>query len=207
MRIHFSRALAFKALFAATLACVLAMTQVQAYAQQGSFTGKEYEIGLEGGVWLPGTIDIEDANVDKSAGPLIRVFADMYVAPKFLVGGYLNYSTATVEYAGYEADADFFELGIAFKPRFLLSPTTALKPGLNIGYRQSKRDRLDVESPDVETDADGLAVNLSVELQFKLTGGYVFFIDGGFLTQPSGGNDDADVTWGPILYLCAGIVL
>jgi hypothetical protein len=207
MRIHFSKVFTLKAVFVAALAFTIALMQVQAYAQEGSFTGKEYEIGLEGGWWFPGTIDIEDANVDKSGGLLIRVFADMFVAPKFLVGGYLNYSTATVEYAGYEADADFYELGIAFKPRFLLSPTMALKPGLNIGYRQSKRDRLDVEPPDVETDADGLAVNVSVELQFKLTGGYVFFIDGGFLTQPSGGNDDADVTWGPIMYLCAGIVL
>ena len=118
--------------------------------------------------------------------------------PKFAVGAYFNYSSFTASYGGYDADADFYEFGIALKPRFILNATTAVKPGLNIGYR-----KLSVEGYD---DADGLGLNLSIEVQFMLEGGYVFFIDGGFLSQPAGGNDDVDITWAPIVYLAAGIV-
>jgi len=176
------------------------------FAQEGGFENREYDIGICGGIWFPGTIDIEDVEVDKENGFLLRAIGDMYISPKFAVGGYFNYSMFSVSKYDYEADANFYELGFAFKPRLILSPEMALKPGLNIGYRKSTRDRLDVEPSGVETDADGLGINLSIELQYLLDGGYIFFVDGGFLSQPAGGNDDADVTWAPILYLCAGIV-
>lgn len=195
--------LALAALFLLALAFPLA-------AQDKGFEGKQYDIGIEGGMWFSGDItfdagDYGSADVNKNTSLLLRAFADMYVAPKFAVGGYLNYTTGELEYGGVSADASFYEFGIALKPRLLLSPTMALKPGLNIGYRHLERDLLEGESSDTETSADGLGVNLSVELQFLLSGGYIFFVDGGFLSQPAGGNDDADVTWSPIIYLAAGI--
>lgn len=170
------------------------------------FKSKKYDIGFSAGFWLPGTIDIEDVSVDKDIGPLIRIFADSYINPKFAVGGYFSYSTAVISYESVEADADFLELGISFKPRFFIEPDIAVKPGLNIGYRIAQRELLiGYESSDTDTSSQGLGVNLSVELQFMQPGDYIFFVEGGFITQPSGGNSDADVTWGPILYLTCGI--
>ena len=177
-------------------------------AAETSFEQKEYDIGAAAGIWFPGTITIEDVDVDKTAGLLVRVFGDAYLMPKFAVGAYFNYSPAQLEKSGYNIDVDatFWELGIALKPRFVLSPTIALKPGLNIGYRNSTRDKIaGFDSPDTDVSADGLGLNLSVELQILLNGGYIFFVEGGFLSQPAGGTDDADVTWAPIMYLAGGI--
>lgn len=180
--------------------CAVSLAAPAASAATGSLEEKSFDIGLGGGIWFPGTIKIEDVDVDKTAGFLVRVFGDAYLMPKFAVGAYLNYSSFDLESGPYKVDASMYEFGIALKPRFILSPTMALKPGLNIGYRHSS---VDEEGFD---DAQGLALNLSVELQIATGAGIDFFIEGGFLTQPAGGNDDADVTWAPIVYLAGGIV-
>jgi len=195
-------------LAALTLAFVFLYVPGALNAAEASFEQKEYDIGAAAGIWFPGTITIEDVDVDKTAGLLVRVFGDAYLMPKFAVGAYFNYSSEQLEKSGYdiEGDATFWELGIALKPRFVLSPTIALKPGLNIGYRNSTRDKIaGFDSPDTDVSADGLGLNLSVELQILLSGGYIFFVEGGFLSQPAGGTDDADVTWAPIMYLAGGI--
>jgi len=193
-------------LSAAVLFCAMALAPAGADAAARSFEEKEFDIGAAAGVWLPGTISIEDLDLDKSAGLLVRVFGDAYLMPKFAVGAYFNYSTATLEKNSIEVDATFWELGIALKPRFVLSPTVALKPGLNVGYRNSNRDRVaGFDDPDEDLSADGLGLNLSIELQILLEGGYIFFVEGGFLSQPAGGTDDVDVTWAPIMYLAGGV--
>jgi hypothetical protein len=148
-------------------------------AAEASFEQKEYDIGAAAGIWFPGTITIEDVDVDKTAGLLVRVFGDAYLMPKFAVGAYFNYSSAQLEknpVTTLTSNATFWELGIALKPRFVLSPTIALKPGLYIGYRNSTRDKIaGFDSPDTDVSADGLGLNLSVELQILLNGGYIFF--------------------------------
>jgi len=170
------------------------------------FETKQYDIGFSAGFWLPGTITIEDVDVDKKIGPLVRIFYDSYINPKFAVGAYFNYSSAVISYDTLEADADFLEFGFALKPRFFIGPDMALKPGLNLGYRMANRELLiGYESPDTNTESKGLGVNLSVELQFMQNDDYIFFIESGFLSQPTGGNSDADVTWGPILYITCGL--
>lgn len=82
-----------------------------------------------------------------------------------------------------------YEFGV-YKTVVFLSPTVAFKPGLNVGYRS-------LTSSDLNGDADGLGVNLSLELQF----------DAGFLCQPAGGNADQDITRAHIIYGAGGIVL
>lgn len=163
-----------------------------------SFESKGYDIGIEVGAWLPGSIDIEGVTADKDMSLLFRVFADAYLMPKFAVGCYFNYSSASVESGGYDpVDASFTEFGIAMKPRFFLSPEVAVKPGLNIGYRKTSVEGLD--------DIDGMGLNLSVEFQYMMSNNYIIFFEGGFLTQPTGGNDVVSVTWAPIIYVAAGI--
>ncbi len=165
---------------------------------------KEYDLGITLGMWFPGTISIEDVDVDKGGSLFLRAFADMYVAPKFAVGIFGNYSKFTIKedyYIPDGVDCTTYEFGMSLKPRILLSPGVALKPGLNIGYRNVKTESIGYS----DTTADGMGIDLSVELQIALEGGYIFHIDGGFLSQPVGGTDDADVTWAPIMYLGVGI--
>lgn len=177
----------------------------QSKTSNNGFESKEYDLGIVLGLWLPGTIDVEGVSLDKTAGPLFRVFADAYLMPKFAVGGYFNYSSDDVEYGNYSAAANFYEFGISLKPRFIASPVVAVKPGLNIGYRKSTRERLAIEPATTETDADGLGLNLSLEIQYLIDNDYIVFFEGGFLSQPAGGNADADVTWAPIMYIAAGL--
>lgn len=166
---------------------------VEETSEASSFESKGYDIALEVGLWLPGTIDVEGYDTDKDGSLLFRAFADAYIMPKFGVGCYFNYSSASVE----DVDATFTEFGISLKPRFFMSPAVAVKPGLNIGYRKTSVEGYD--------SADGLGLNLSVELQYLMDNDYIVFGDFGFLTQPTGGNDLADITWGPIFYIAAGI--
>lgn len=177
------------ALLAAVMLAVFAAPAATAAPQDAA-----YEAGASIGIWLPGTIDIDGFDFDKDAGFLLRAFADMYVAPKFAVGAYFNYTSSEVE----GLDATSVEFGMALKPRFFLSPDISVKPGLNIGYRNSS---IDIPASD---NVDGLAVNLSVELQYHLGTGLIPFLDIGFLSQPTGGNSDSDVTWAPIFYINFG---
>ncbi len=155
------------------------------------------DIAISGNFWLPGTVNVEGTDVDKTAGILLRVFVDSYIAEKFCVGAFLNLAKPTFEYGSISESGDMYEFGVALKYVTMLN-TMRFKMGLNIGYRKINNDLLD--------DAiEGLGVNLSAELQFNPQADIIPFIEGGFLTQPSGGNEDVEVTWSPILYFGGGV--
>ncbi len=161
------------------------------------FDAKNYDFGLSVGMWMGGTVTIEDFDVDKDAGLLFRGFADAYLLPKFAVGCFFNYSSVEASYGNYSASGDIYEFGVSLKPRFVVSAVTAVKPGLNLGYRKGQ-----LEGQDSIT---GLGINLSIELQYIMNNDYIVFFEGGFLSQPTGGNADVSVTWAPIPYFAIGL--
>ncbi len=56
-----------------------------------------------------------------------------------------------------------------------------------------------------DDNVTGLDVGGIFEIAKPLKGGKNALVgELGFITQPSGGNEDADVTWGPIFYLAFG---
>lgn len=183
-------------LLVSSLLLIFLSTAYSENPEKTDLESKEYDIGISAGFWLPGTIWFEDVKYDKKNGLLLKFFADMYVAPKFAVGGYTNFSSFAIE----SADAYMYELGFALKPRFFISDNMAIKPGFNLGYRYMDWDYAG------DSYSNGLALNLSVELHIAMTGGRAFLIDAGALSQPTGGNDYINVDFWPILYLCAGIV-
>jgi hypothetical protein len=164
----------------------------------GSPRDIEGELGIGMGIWLSGDINIDGTDVNKDGGFLLRLIGDYYVTPKFAVGAYFNLSRGEIEGV---VDYNCWEFGASLKPRFLLTEELSLKPGINIGYRRSVLKAGGFTSDDV----DGLAINLSVELQYHIGTGLIPFLDIGFLSQPAGGTTDADVTWPPIVYLSAGV--
>jgi len=174
----------------------------------GNLENRSHDIGLYGGVLFPGTIsidsDVASIDVDSEMGFTLKGYFDQFVLPMFAVGVYGQYSSTTLTYGDLEVSADMYEFGLTFKPKFMITPTSAIKPGLEIGYRKSTRESFAPD--DILTDADGLALNMSAEVQFMLDNGYIFGITLGFITQPTGGNEEADVTWAPIFYALAGIV-
>lgn len=168
---------------------------------------KEIEIGISGGILLPGTIDVSGYEVDTKLAPLFRFILDAYVAERLMMGAYVNFAIVGIDgqydydYYGNKKEADesanMFEFGGALKGRFLISPAVVFKPGLNIGYRIISSDLFD-------KNTNGFAVNFSAEFQF-IGDNFSPYIDAGFLAQPSGGNSDIDLTFPPIIYLNGGI--
>ncbi|HXK65595.1 MAG TPA: hypothetical protein PK348_04955 [Spirochaetota bacterium] len=187
-------------------AVLVCLTMVSFGMAAENLDNRTRDIGLYGGVLLPGTISIEDADEDTEMGFTLKAYFDQFVSPMFSVGVYGQYaatSTDSPEIVNPSVDVDVYEFGLTFKPKFMISPTAAIKPGLEIGYRSTT---VDLSQPGIDTSADGLALNFSAELQFALDGGYLLGLTFGFLAQPTGGTDDADVTWAPIWYAMAGIV-
>ncbi|MBN2789627.1 MAG: hypothetical protein JXR69_05520 [Candidatus Delongbacteria bacterium] len=154
---------------------------------------KEYDLGFMVGLWMGGDVNIEGYSADKDGCLLIRGFADAYLIPKLAMGAYFNFSPATIE----TEDITVFEFGGSIKPRFLIREDLAIKPGLNIGYRTASGDEPEIEM-------DGFALNLSIEVQ-KAMETMILSFEGGFLSQPAGGNEWVEISWAPIMYLGAGL--
>lgn len=157
--------------------------------------GKSFDLGVSAGYWFGGNVVIQGFDVDKDGAFLLRIFADSYLMPRFAFGGYFNFSP----YSQDGIDITMFEFGAGIKPRFLLAPDVAIKPGLNIGYRFTTSD---IDAAEISA----LGINVSVEVQ-KALPGLLIFGEFGFLSQPSGGNADIEVTFAPIFYFTAGVGL
>ncbi|QQS36655.1 MAG: hypothetical protein IPM56_01485 [Ignavibacteriales bacterium] len=171
------------------------------YSQKTFFTKKNADYGIAIGAWLGGEVSLADLgmDIDKEVGFLLQSFIDFYLIEKLAFGVYANYSSLSFD--DVDNTASMYEFGIAIKPRFILGTgSTAIKPGLQLGYR--------VESTDISgvDDVSAFGLNLSVEFQFNVKSNIMPFGVIGFLSQPAGGNDDTDVTFAPIFYLGGGVV-
>ncbi|MCU0411727.1 MAG: hypothetical protein MUF82_04250 [Bacteroidetes bacterium] len=167
---------------------------------QAQFATRSMDIGIGAGYNFGGEIDVGGFDVDKEGNFLIEAFGDFYLMEKFAWGLYAKIAPGVTTELSDE-DATMYEFGMALKPRFILgNGDIAIKPGLEIGYRILDID-VDVEGVDV----NGMALNGSVELQFKTQGNLVPYAKVGFIAQPSGGNDFDDVTWAPIFYVTGGV--
>jgi len=155
-------------------------------------------LSVAGGLLLPGTVSVDGYDLDSESSLLVRLTYDSFRMPTLGFGAFLNYSNVGVE----GETGSMITLGVGIKPRWLVGAAQDqfLDIGLNIGYRT-------VESDAFSDTVEGLAVNMSVEWIKPLDATRDLIFDFGFITQPSGGNDYADVTWGPIFYLSAGISL
>ena len=176
---------------------VLLLIASPAHAQ---LSARSMDVGIGAGYNFPGTINVSGFDVDKEGNFLLHIFADFYLVEKFSWGVYGNFGPG-VKFEISDETATMYEFGMALKPRFILSDgAIALRPGLEVGYRI-----IDVDSDVEGIDVDGLALNGSVELQFRTSGHFVPFVQLGFITHPVGGNDFDDVSWGPIFYVMGGV--
>lgn len=172
-----------------TAAIVLLSSTIKAQEQSWNWNFK-------GGVMLPGTVTIEGFDVDTETGWILNTAFDALLMPKFSMGGYLLYSGVTEAETGESLSANVFAIGGTLRARFQLEGGIQLRPGVILAYQSTSGDAFD--------DVSGLNVGLSFDVVFPLKGFNAIVGEIGFTSQPSGGNEDADVTWAPIFYIAVG---
>ncbi|NOR44944.1 MAG: hypothetical protein GQ534_05100 [Candidatus Delongbacteria bacterium] len=151
---------------------------------------KEYDFGFTLGYWMSGDVDISGYTAEKDGSFLLRGFVDAYLIPKLAMGAFVNFAPISQDGGEFK----MFEFGCSIKPRFFINEDLAIKPGINFSYRTSSGD----------LEMDGLGINLSIEVQ-KALETMILSFEGGFLSQPVGGDGWVDISWAPIMYIGAGL--
>lgn len=164
---------------------------------------KTSRYGLSGGFLLPGSFyigDPVDDYFDTEMSLMLRGLADWKVADKITAGFYGQFVNVSYdETYGADVPDQLIEAGGALRFVVQAAPALFIRPGIELGYRT-------VTGGDDLDDISGMALNASVEIELRRPNGITPYLNTGFITQPTGGNEDVDVTWGPILHLTGGIV-
>jgi hypothetical protein len=156
---------------------------------------RSWQVGAKAGVLLPGSVYIEafDQSVGTELGMVAELTADATVAPKLTIGGFFLLARTTDEIAGEGARVT--TLGGTIKGRFQAGKME-LRPGAAIGYQLINGDAF--------REVKGFDVAAILEAAYPLAANRALLFELSFISQPSGGNDDSDVTFSPILFLAAG---
>jgi len=160
-------------------------------------------VGVMAGLVLAGEIyaDPPDRTLDTTTGFIIRAIADNPITPDFSMGVYGNYISSTAEFGSLSSDFSVISLGLTLKSSFHLSPTTQLRLGIGIGYQMTNAD----DVGDFGEDIRGFDLAPITELAMKLDNGMTALLSIAGFSQPSGGNDEADVSWSPIIFVAGGL--
>jgi hypothetical protein len=157
---------------------------------------QSWNLNFKGGIMLPGTVTIEGFDADTEMGWIVNTAFDAMVAEKLSMGGYFFYSGITEGETGESNSANIMSIGGTLKGRFALKGGTQLRPGVIFAYQITTVDEVE--------DINGLNVGFTFEAVFPLKDFNAIVAELGFTTQPSGGNEDVEVTWAPIFYLTVG---
>ena len=154
------------------------------------------ELSVSGGFLLPGEAYVEEGDFypETDLSPMVSFSFDSYQSPTLGFGVFLNAASLSVEGEG----GTMFTLGGAIKPRWMVGAAKdyTLDIGLLIGYRS-------VSSDEFNDSIEGLALNCLIELtKPSATRDLIFSL--GFISQPTGGNEDITVTWAPIFHIGIG---
>ncbi len=145
------------------------------------------------GYMFEGEIYVWYPNVYGSVGETFLLKADYtaYFSDFIGLGGYINYGNPY--YSGF-GEISMAELGVVFKGRFQIGEKMLAKFPPYVGYRTYGNDA-----------GQGLGINLSSVLEYQASEKIKPFLDVGFLTQPTGGNDFSDMTFGPTAAVTLGV--
>ncbi len=162
-------------------------------------TPESYGFNVKAGGLFSGTVNVEGFEVDTKMSPIFKAEFDGILVPKLSMGAYLLFSPVGIK----DIDEKFNTLSIGFtiKPRFTVNESVQIRPGLAVGYNRINND-------DVMGDpSKGLNVGFQFEVMKPINEKTGVVGELGFFSQPAGGNEDADVTFAPIVYLMVGIEL
>jgi hypothetical protein len=153
-----------------------------------------WNVGAKAGMLMPGEVYVDagsfEGEVETDAGFAAMLGADAMVAPRLSIGGF--------GFAASFDDATILTFGGTIKGRFRPSGTMQVRPGLAVGYQT-----IDYDGSDSTT---GFDLGGFVEVALPRAGSRTeWLFEAGFITQPSGGNEEIELTFGPIFYLSAGV--
>ncbi len=157
--------------------------------------GKRWWLGAKSGLLMPGTITAEGGDYDSDAGLFSQITLDGAVAERLTLGGFVQVGQTGFE---GEVDASIITLGGAIKGRFPAGKAE-VRPGILLGYQ-----KMTGEAFEGMDDSSGLDVGGVMEVAVPINQTTDFLGEVGFISQPAGGNEDAEITFGPIFYVAAG---
>ncbi len=182
----------WRAAFAASVsAALLAASPASAQAP----AERSFSLGASAGVLFPGTVTIEDVDWDTGTGFQGRIAADFFLGNRLSMGPYLQFASTSLTELDY--GVSMLGIGGTIMGHFGNVSGGHFRAGVALGYQMS-----DIDAPGGE-DVTGFGVGPILEYAHPVGGASVFG-HLSFITQPSGGNTDVDVTWGPIFTLAIG---
>ena len=162
---------------------------------------KRWWVGAKAGFLMGGSAtqesDFGESDFDTKSGLFLTGGVDVAMGPKLSIGGYAFYASTGVDVDG-GPDASITTLGANIKGRFVAGKAE-IRPGAAVGYQMMSGDAF--EGID---DSKGLGVGGLVEVAFPMTPQADFLGEIGFISQPTGGAEDYDLTFGPIFYIVGG---
>ena len=151
------------------------------------------------GLFLGGEATFEqsgfEGDIDVDSGLALALNIDSAVGEKLAVGGFLFYAQTGIGEGDGGVDATVATIGATIKGRYK-SGKMEFRPGVALGYQTI--------SPDEGDSLAGFDIGAMVEIATPLGPKADFVGELGFITQPAGGNDDVDVTFGPLFYIAVG---
>ena len=141
-------------------------------------------------------VELLDDTRDTEAGPALIAYGDFMLGPR-ISGGLFAFLAW-----GETADGDDFDvttLGTTIKAHFLPFGRFFIRPGLALGYQMISYGSGSFD------DTQGFDVGFVGEFGHPITDSMDFVGEVSFISQPTGGNADSDLTFGPILFFAAGL--
>ena len=129
---------------------------------------------------------------------LIRGEFNHFLIDRFGIGAY--YTLGFPFYSYFYEEVTMHEVGVVFKGRLNANDKFQIKPGLYAGYRAYSGEEFLGVGP-----GTGFGLNVTAAFQYQLNEKIKPFIDLGIMTQPAGGNDESDITYGPTFQMSFGI--
>ena len=175
-----------KALFCLVWFC-FAFNPSLTHAQEDA---NSWSLSLKGGVLFPGEVYYGFPILkyfDTETGAIISINADFRVSKRLSLGVFALYWTED------NIVGDVYTVGGTFKAHFNRQGSWQIRPAAVVG--------LQFFGDTIIEDALGLDVGALLEIAKPVGGGRALVGELGFIAQPTGGNDQTDFTFDPILYL------
>jgi hypothetical protein len=168
------------------------------------FTPGESYTGIEAGFLGSGRVELTGERADQRFSYGAGIFFD------FPFGAHMHYGVSAdllqMNWSAKSRSYDFeqremmLDVGINFKATLTAENSPiALRPGIGVGFGALRR-------LDGFSGSNYLTLKAFSELVYFTPGDLAFLVDGGVWYAPTGGDNDHDITIGPLMILRFGIM-